>query len=714
MSKPIQVINKAIQCCFYSLFFITPLIMASITSELFEFNKMIFIYLVTILIFSLWVTKMILVNKIIIKKTPLDIPILLFLLSQVFSTIFSIDIHTSIFGYYGRFNGGLISIIAYIILFYGLISNHADFQKNFINKLLKLSIVSSLLVMVWGLPGKFGYDLSCLVFTKQLSNSCWTNQFRPAERLFSTLGQPNWLGAYLAINFFIGLYFFVTKEEKKYTILNAAYLILNFTTILFTRSRSALLAAISGLIIIFGFFFYKRILVFKNYRLFFLLLIVSLLIFKTGVNKIDNIIDPKTYFKPKVKTVDKATKTPTEIDVTESGDIRKIVWKGALNLGKRYPFFGSGVETFAYGYYFVRPAEHNLTSEWDYLYNKAHNEYLNYFATTGYIGLITYLFLIVMVITYTAKNLKNQILNNKKISNQTILTITLLILYLTILITNFFGFSTSTINLYFYLIPAIIIIINSNVNNEIMKQLDHNRFSRSQKLYFFILLSSTLYFLFSIVSYWLADISYAKGDNLYKVGQYQESANLLNQAIKWKYEHVYEDKLSYVLANLAFISGYQKEKEIAQQLTELSKYYNKKSIKASPKNVLYWKTSAKNEYLFYQNDGDINNLYVAIESLNQAKKLSPTDPKISYSLALFYSLLVDEKNIKNKKELQQLSILEINRSITLKSNDASFYLLKGQLLKKFGRLEEAKKTFQYILDKLNPEDTEAKKELQGL
>ena len=37
--------------------------------------------------------------------------------------------------------------------------------------------------------------------------------------------------------------------------------------------------------------------------------------------------------------------------VTESGDIRKIVWQGAIELWKQYPILGTGVENFAYSYY---------------------------------------------------------------------------------------------------------------------------------------------------------------------------------------------------------------------------------------------------------------------------------------------------------------------------------------------------------------------------
>ena len=120
-------IDKIIRLLYYILFFITPLVMYPATSEIFEFNKMLFIYLITASITFFWIVKMIVNRKIILKKTFLDIPIVLFLLSQIISTIFSIDRHTSLFGYYGRFNGGVMSVISFIFLYFGFFFNSLHF-----------------------------------------------------------------------------------------------------------------------------------------------------------------------------------------------------------------------------------------------------------------------------------------------------------------------------------------------------------------------------------------------------------------------------------------------------------------------------------------------------------------------------------------------------------------------------------------------------------
>lgn len=709
-----------LQAVYAGLLLITPLIMSSATSELFEFNKMLIIYLGAILVVFFWGLEMIVHKKLIFKKTLLDIPIAVFLISQLLSTIFSIDVHTSLFGYYGRFNGGLISIIAYLILFYGFVS-HADHR--FVQRLLTFSLIASFGVILWGLPGHFGYDLSCFVFLGQLNNACWTDQFRPAERLFSTLGQPNWLGAYLAVNFFIGLYFLFRQNSAGKDIrsklpiaLIYVYLFFNFTTLLFTRSRSALASVLTGVFIFVGYALYAKRKMLKEFNfgskivLFLALVLVCVLVFKTGITKIDIVLRPWSLVNPSRGPV-ASPKTPPS-GVTESLDIRKIVWKGAVDLGMKYPFFGSGVETFAYAYYFVRPLEHNMTSEWDYLYNKAHNEYLNYFATTGFFGILAYLILIAASLFLFLRFIKQE---RRPFSP----TLFLLLAYLTILITNFFGFSTSTINLFFYLLPAVSIVLSTRSEKPDDKELKSLKVPRSfgvsQGLTATTLSVGALFCLFFLYNYFRSDVLYAQADAESKGGNYQQAAQLTDRALRLHYEHVYQDKLSYLLANLAFIASYEKQSELAGQLMRLSDAYNKQTLAASPKNVLYWKTRAKNDYLFYQ--VTLNKSYIqnAIDALEEAKKNSPTDAKISYSEALMYSLYGDElKEDAEKVKYKNRAFQEIDRSIGLKPNYRDSYFLKGQLLKKYGKKDEAKRVFEFILSSINSADTEAKKELESL
>lgn len=732
----------------------TPLIMTSSTSELFEFNKMLFIYFTATLIFFFWSFKMIVNKKIILKKTFLDIPIIVFLLIQILSTIFSIDPHTSFFGYYGRFNGGLLSTITYIFLYYGIVSNISDSDKfgKFLSRLLKISLVSSVLVILWGLPGHFGHDLSCLVFSGQFTNACWTAQFHPDIRMFSTLGQPNWLGAYLAINFFIAAYMlskriFLNEPEKKdpakgyirhkntspslpvfisgRSLILYGYLFLNFSAVLFTRSRSALVAVIAAILLWFGAVIALFVLRKKRFGLTYIILpvsilmVISLFVFKTDIVPVDRILSFSFLSKPKiiatrVLSTPTSSTLPNTIEITGSLAIRKIVWKGAIRLANRYPLLGTGPETFAYAYYFVRPAAHNMTSEWDYLYNKAHNEYLNYLATTGYLGLFTYMSFVIGVIVLLIRYAVKSVRKNPAAYDDFFLSTCFAAAYATILITNLVGFSTTTINLFFFIIPALL-VLHTSQQRIAKEERVGGQVSIIQWLGIAAIVAITICMEVYIVRYYFADTMYALGDNYAKQGAYQTAVTYLQDALKLKYEHVYEDRLSYVLANLSVIAAYQKQSDAANQLIALADRYNKDSIRASPKNVLYWKTRAKNEYLFYEISLNTQYIETGIQALQEAYRLSPTDPKIPYSLAVFYSLLYDDEKNQAQKDMDEAQSLQyVRQSVHLKTDYRDAYLLEGQLFKKYGMKAQAKQAFEYILTHLNTQDQEARKELQSL
>jgi hypothetical protein len=99
--------NRGIQIGFYLLFGIVPLLLTPWNFELFEYNKMMAVYGITVIIGIMWMIKMLKTQEIRIAKTPLDIPIMLFVGSQLVSALFSIDPHVSWLGYYSRFNGGM-------------------------------------------------------------------------------------------------------------------------------------------------------------------------------------------------------------------------------------------------------------------------------------------------------------------------------------------------------------------------------------------------------------------------------------------------------------------------------------------------------------------------------------------------------------------------------------------------------------------------------
>ena len=359
-----------------SLFLIIPLLFSTRSNELFEFPKMLGVYLYALTLAPLALYHLYHYFK---QKIPLStqtkillISLGIFIFSQIVSTLFSIDRHVSLFGYYSRFNGGLMSLLAYSALG---ISTYVLLSRRDIFTVFRWGIFGGILSALWALPSHFGYDIVCYLTSRQLNTACWTNAFDPTQRIFGTLGQPNWFAAYLLIQLSIVFYFIVTNQKfvAKFstginTIILTMFAILCSAEIVWTRSRSAHIAF--GVIAALWLFYSIKLR--KNTS------IVVLVIASMLITSIGPILRNEFEFIPATTQQvqqEKIAQVKHEV-ITPSSIIRLVVWKGAVDVVRRYPLFGSGVETFAYSYYFTRPIEHNTTSEWNYVYNKAHKHIL--------------------------------------------------------------------------------------------------------------------------------------------------------------------------------------------------------------------------------------------------------------------------------------------------------------------------------------------------
>ncbi|HRN70292.1 MAG TPA: O-antigen ligase family protein, partial [Candidatus Woesebacteria bacterium] len=359
-------------------------------------------------------------------------------------------------------------------------------------------------------------------------------------------------------------------------------------------------------------------------------------------------------------------------------DIRKVVWKGAIDLGLRYPYFGSGVETFAYSYYFTRPEAHNLTSEWDFIYNKAHNEYLNYFATTGFVGVSAYLILIISVFILFWRYYE-QNPNKMKVEKDTLLVTCVMLGFVTILITNFFGFSVSTIQILCYLTPAIVIALMQPAKE--FKPLTFKYITIHKKIALVVCSIIFIWGIWYIQNYYIADVNYAKAKIKMAQNEYTDALILLDAAIKSKYEHVYEDKMSYTLANLAFIYSFSDEKERANKYILLADVANLKTLEYSPENIQYWRTRGKNYYLFYQITNSEEDLQKALVAFEKVTAIAKTDVQSKYTLALFNWIASREVTDSEKSALLYGRALdEIRTVIDMKPNYMEAQELLSEIL----------------------------------
>lgn len=652
-------LDKIISYSFYLLFLLTPLFWSSSNYELFEYNKMILIYSFTIIIVGTWALKSINEKHLTIKQTPLDIPLLLFLGANILSTVFSIDPHTSIWGYYSRSNGGLLSLISYLLLYWAFVSN-MDFKK--IKTTLLFGFASGFLISLWAILEHFGVSPSCVILRGEFNTDCWIQ--RVQERVFATLGQPNWLAAYLAMLIFPALYFFLKASNFTERIAYCLSLIIFYLAFTFTYSRGPTLGLIAGLLVFifftlnlrlhniieliklavepylpklsskvkitFQFKFLKPILIVVASFIIINILFGSAL---TSFRLVSKFAAPA---RPSIALPAAPSGTQLENGGTESGQIRFIVWKGALDVFKHYPIFGSGLETFAYSYYQYRPASHNLTSEWDFLYNKAHNEYLNYLATTGIVGFGTYMLVIGTFVVFCIKYYVLSIKGKKHNTYYIILT-TLLAAYISYLIYNFFLFSVVIIAVFFYLFPAIAFVATESLSPFRLTLLP---FIYRRPLYtkiaqgFVIFL--TAYFLFSVLQIWYADILFAKGERYSEAGNPGRAYNLFALASSLNPgEPFYRSELAFSAAQAA-VALEETDATLSATLKDEAIIQTETLLKNNPKNVSYFRTAVRTYFELSSLDSSFANK--TLKTLDAAIQLAPTDPKLYYNKALVLDL----------------------------------------------------------------------------
>ncbi len=670
---------------------------------------MLVTYALVSLIGIAWLMRMIVEQRFIIRRTVFDIPLGLFVVSQILSTVFSIHPYTSLFGYYTRFHGGLLSTLTYVLLFYAFVSNVSKRQLPRLFLSLSLGALGSAL---YAIPEHFGHSPSCWMITngQAFDASCWVQDVK--SRVFGTFGQPNWLAAY-AITIIPVLMSLSPKSlwKRAFNWVTVAAL---FATLLFTQSRSGQLGLAVGM----GVFVIGVVwLMFKKKQGTLavsaiagkLVLLAGIALF-FGTNftpSLGSLVNPSS---SPTQTVSPATTTqPTanrlEEGGTNSGEIRKIVWEGALAVARRYPLFGSGVETFAYSYYQDRPAAHNLVSEWDFLYNKAHNEFLNFLATTGIVGLTTYC----LIFAWLGWHALRFVLNTKDTSEShpsaALLVVGLVSGLLALSVSNFFGFSTVMVSiLLFWYLGLFEIITRPQLEIEPLSKHEANEeLSSGQYVGLGVTGLIGLYLLWSIVIMWTADASYTRGKLYLNSGYTSEGLDRLVSATQQSpHEALFFDEVATTYAALAVQFARQGDATSAAQLAQTAIAASDQTLELNPRHLNFHKSRARIYITLAEIDPRLLNQ--ATVALTKAISLSPTDAKLLYNLALV-QLALGQTNE---------GLLTLEKTIALKPNYEAARTELAQHLINQGKLEEAKAQYQYILEKITPENQLIQEKLKAV
>lgn len=687
--------QKIIAFLFHLMILVVPFFFTWVNEELFEFNKMILVYGFATLITATWIIRMLINKKVLFKRTYLDIPLGLFLLSQILATIFSIHPRTSLFGYYTRFHGGLLSTFAYIALYYSFVNN---FDKKQLKYFLLTIFISAIGVSSYAIPEHFGHSPSCLMISGNFDVDCW--QQKVQDRIFGTFGQPNWLAAYAVMLIPLGLSLYISSNisqakkvaSKHLANISAIAVVMLLAVVTFTQSRSGflglgvgLLLYILGLAYIYRNDFKEKKDLFPIKKIAMITVPMLLIITYFGTPYTPSI---KSIFTKSETAVEQPTNQPVsnrlDLGGTDSGEIRKIVWKGAFDVWKRYPLFGSGVETFAYSYYTDRPMEHNMVSEWDFLYNKAHNELLNFLATTGIFGLFAYLSIFGWFGYKSLIYFSKEDEQNKNSANK-IVILGLVSGLLALSISNFLGFSTVMVSTLMFIFFAFFEVISRTETTK------PQTIKISLKFWDYTWIASvilgTLFLLSQIFNIWNADYIYTKGKRLVESGYISEGGPFLQKAIEIRPgEDLFYDKFATTLGQAALIFAKQEKLPEAQSAAQSAIMMSNTANELNPVHLNLYKTRIR----LFMNLGllDQQLLLEAKKTAKESLILAPTDAKLVFNLALIQEALGD-----NDSALDNFKL-----AVDMKSNYGTALNHLAEIHLKNNKPDQAIELYRKLLD----------------
>ena len=151
----VRILDAIVFVSVLMLFFGLPLFFTGLPLQGVVFEKQIYFYFWTLLALISWAGKGVLFGEMKVRRTPLDIPILLFWAAYLLTTVFSVDRWHSFIGLFGDPSRGFMDVTALIVVYYVIMSN---FSEKLFRWIIGALISSGLIVFGWSVLAIFGID----------------------------------------------------------------------------------------------------------------------------------------------------------------------------------------------------------------------------------------------------------------------------------------------------------------------------------------------------------------------------------------------------------------------------------------------------------------------------------------------------------------------------------------------------------------------------
>ena len=710
-------LNKVLRVLMYGTVFLLPVFFLPFTFEVLEFNKLYLSFFLVWLSALVWLLKMIVKDKkVSIRYSIIDFAVLGFMAIAIISSVFSVGKTFSLFGYYGRFSTGLVSLLTFGAFYFLIVNNLGIKSKDSkienkktgvitINGIIKTLLWSGGLVMSFAYFALFGIWAK-LATIKSLEPLVGNIALRisPVGGTLEALAMFLVVLLSLAVLMVLGTsapFANVSKRKNRRNIFLGIFIFFAFILLIIADFTPAWIILVLNLLFLVIFILRKRTLKKEVHRLILpiaLIIISSLFLvlnFKMMATTFPNFV------------LNKSQGFASERIMTQ-GESWSVAGKTAIS-GVKEGLVGSGLGTFYYDVSKFRPATLNNGGFWAISFERSGNVFSEILATTGFLGLLAFLAIIgfffwkILVsreefgFTFAKKK-------TKKLDSGSQL---LLLVFASLLLIQFFYYQTLTLSFLFWLFLALIISWFSLKTEEGDKTFIRNKEFKLRDFVEIALVLETfciiLFLVFIVVSFfglkvYLADAKYVKALNEPDINKKGE---ILQQAIKLnpreaRYQMVFS-KVFLVKAQQALTeteSGGSQE-DVMKNL-ETSRLFANNAIAIAPNDINSWQNLTDLYQTIAAMSQDKNQfINLAIESLDKESELAPKNPRIYTDKGNLYLLV-------GKKEEAKI---EFEKALAQKENYAPGNISWALMLEEEGNKEEAIAKLEWFLSKEvnNPE-----------
>lgn len=640
------------------VFLLVPVFFTGLVAQGLGFEKVILFYFLTLIGVVAWVIKGAVVGELKLKRTPLDLPILIAFAFFTLSTILSISPKDSLIGSYGSSVKGLAAFIAFVLFYYLVVNN---LTRDRIKYIFGALIFSSILIIVYSILQLNGVFILGAQFTNTIK--------------FNPLGSLSGLSKFLIIV----LPLFVVGAAKIGDIFNISNNQLKiFLKVVFSVAIIGvfvLLAALSGFtewpigvvgMVIVLMFFLSKIITVKTSDLLiplasFLAMIVFLVLGNFMVNSLN---------------------LPAEVSLSKGAS-----WEIAKGSLRENPIFGSGLSTFYYDFAKFRSIDFNNTPLWNIRFDSASGFMFELLSTVGILGAISILVLILISISVSFLTLAR---SKKKEGS-----VVLLGLFASFISSIFFAslFSLNNSLILFSVLIAIftvaVAVINSDSEHKVLNLSFKASPNYSLALAAIVLcVSAGVVVLFTLgIKMYAADMHIRKSmtitDNSKKLVEIQRAINLA----PYQDNYYLSAANSYMaIANKAAIDGSDKNSIELNLHDAIEK--GKKAVEISPKKAGNSEALA----LIYENASFYTRgaLEWAEDLYNNVVKLDPNNPTSHLRIALVNMAKANmEKDEGEKEYFIGEAIKKYDDAIERKRDLAAAYYGKAVAYEKLGKNDDA-------------------------